>query len=139
MKLNLPIRQSAVTDVSAVQLHSHKRFSRNGNGPAEVTDLTARPLIPPSVTSETVAVTQPLRQTPIWNKACTPVTSVTSQREKGETKPQPASAAQHRVTLAPDALAANFEERAAILQFDAGLSRKAAEMSAWKMVYGGDD
>lgn len=39
----------------------------------------------------------------------------------------------------PGALMDDFEERAAILEFDAGMSRRAAEMSAWKMVYGGGD
>ncbi|WP_269434386.1 hypothetical protein [Vineibacter terrae] len=36
-----------------------------------------------------------------------------------------------------DTLRGEFEERAAIMEFDGGLSRKDAEAAAWQIVYGG--
>lgn len=33
----------------------------------------------------------------------------------------------------------NYEERAAIMEIDGGLTRQEAEREAWWIVYGGDD
>lgn len=118
-----------VAGVADVQPLQHKAFACNGRESAGVAGVAVGIPGADSATAATAGRNRDVTRKPLQHKACTPATAATAENVEVRSEAGKVGADD---TAAEPFDRESFEERAAIAEFDGGLSRDEAEALAWQ-------